>query len=196
MAKYFTSDTHFDHAKLVTLCKFPFANVDEYNETLIANWNSVVKPEDVVYHLGDFGFHKNLLRIIERLTGSIILICGNHDRNNVKNLFHKFAAVKDLHEVDVMGEHKTILCHYPLQSWNCSHYGSFHLHGHCHGSMQSTGRRLDVGCMLHNWAPVSEVRVKELLGSKEFVAPAHLEFTDNSMWTKPLKSPAKVERLQ
>ncbi|MBQ3421921.1 MAG: phosphoesterase, partial [Romboutsia sp.] len=55
------------------------------NEKLIANWNAKVKPEDIVYHLGDFAFrgaNMNLDRIIEfynRLNGKKILIIVNHD---------------------------------------------------------------------------------------------------------------------
>lgn len=194
--KFFISDTHFDHEKLVKLCKYPFANVEEYNETVIRNWNKVVTPADTVYHLGDFGFHKDLLRIITRLNGSLILICGNHDRNNIKNIMHRFSVVKDLHETHV-GEarHPVVMCHYPMQSWNRSHYGAFHLHGHCHGSMQPYGRRMDVGCMLHGWAPVSETKVIEVLGSQEFIAPVHVMDADPK-WLRPLNEPAKVNRME
>lgn len=39
---YFTSDTHFNHANIIGFCSRPFKNVNEMNETLIANWNRVV----------------------------------------------------------------------------------------------------------------------------------------------------------
>ena len=155
---FFTSDTHFDHAKIIQLEKRPFATIEEMNETLIKNWNETVGRGDVVYHLGDFGFGRNLEPIRERLNGQIILICGNHDRNNLKPLLKSFGAVKDLHGIKI-GEHYVALCHYPLQSWNRSHYGSFHLHGHCHGNMPAYGRRMDVGTMCHDWRPVSEEMV-------------------------------------
>jgi len=56
------SDTHFDHANILNFTDKVgkptrnFADVDEMNETMIANWNSVVKPGDKVYHLGDVLF--------------------------------------------------------------------------------------------------------------------------------------------
>ena len=51
---FFTSDTHFGHAGIITFCHRPFQDVAQMNETMIANWNRVVGPEDIVFHLGDF----------------------------------------------------------------------------------------------------------------------------------------------
>lgn len=34
---FFTSDTHFYHANIIRFCERPFRNVEEMNETLIAN---------------------------------------------------------------------------------------------------------------------------------------------------------------
>ena len=54
MALFFTSDTHFDHARIIELCNRPFSSVEEMNETMIERWNARVKPHDVVWHLCDF----------------------------------------------------------------------------------------------------------------------------------------------
>ena len=47
------SDTHFQHENIL---KFeptrPGSTIQEHDEALIDNWNSVVKPGDKVYHLG------------------------------------------------------------------------------------------------------------------------------------------------
>lgn len=62
------------------------------NKTMINNWNKLVKPEDIVYHLGDFCFRRDNTyhRFASQLNGTIIHIRGNHDRNNgVKTLLER-----------------------------------------------------------------------------------------------------------
>ena len=54
---WFISDTHFNHEGILGFKDYigkpvrEFANVNEMNEAMMDNWNSVVKPNDVVYPL-------------------------------------------------------------------------------------------------------------------------------------------------
>src|SRR5215469_5536961 len=79
---YITSDEHYAHSNIIKYCNRPFIHTYEMEKGLIANHNSVVKSNDVVYHLGDFSFdrEKNKIKyILSQLNGTNYLIAGNHD---------------------------------------------------------------------------------------------------------------------
>ena len=128
---FFTSDTHFGHAKIIEYCKRPFSSVEEMDEILIQNWNKTVSKGDTVYHLGDFCWRKQKSPkwYWDQLNGNKILIKGNHDRHCFKELRFEPDSIM---EVKISRMQRLTLCHYPMQSWNASYYGSYHLHGHTH----------------------------------------------------------------
>jgi calcineurin-like phosphoesterase family protein len=165
MAIFFTGDTHFSHAAIIDFAKRPFSTVAEMDEALVCNWNAVVGRTDTVYHLGDFGLTsaQALGRLRGRLRGSVCLVRGNHDDGAPTKLFE---WVKDLYGLRVIVggiDRQIVLCHYPMLSWNGSHYGTWHLHGHCHGSLPSQrgALRLDVGVDCWSFAPVSLQQIAE-----------------------------------
>ncbi len=57
MTTLFTADTHFFHKNIIKYCNRPFNTVEDMNEELIKRWNETVAPDDLVYHLGDFGLY-------------------------------------------------------------------------------------------------------------------------------------------
>lgn len=66
MAKvFFTSDHHFGHKLIIDFESRPFNDVEQMNEVMIESWNSVVNPDDKVFHLGDFSFliRRRLVRL-------------------------------------------------------------------------------------------------------------------------------------
>lgn len=164
---WFTADSHFDHAKILNYCNRPFDSVEEMNTALITNWNSVVKPGDRVYHLGDFSFKhgKNNDKIFKQLNGQKHLILGNHDN---------YRAMKDLGWNWIkeqfglkIGKYYIFLNHYPMRSWNRSFHGAPHLFGHVHGKMKPWGLSFDVGVDCWNYTPISLETVKQEINKLE-----------------------------
>lgn len=152
MTIWFTADTHFNHANIIKHCNRPFKTVAEMDTCLINNWNKVVKAEDTVYHLGDFAWgNTNITEWYSKLNGRVLLIRGNHD----KRLGCMF-GVEDRSYAELEYKGKTfILSHYPFEVWNKKHYGSIHLHGHCHGTLPKIENRFDVGVDCNNYKPVN-----------------------------------------
>lgn len=149
---YITADTHFNHTNIIHYCDRPFKSTDEMNIAMIENWNSVVKPSDVVYHLGDFGFFRNpehMVAIRRELHGSIFLCKGNHDR---KYLIKRggFADVQLAYTLRY-DKVKFYLNHYPMHSWE----GDALLHGHVHNNyVIDTPFAYNVGVDVTDYKPV------------------------------------------
>jgi calcineurin-like phosphoesterase family protein len=160
---FFTADTHFNHANIIKFCHRPFGDVLAMNETLIDNWNRVVKPSDTVYHLGDFGFGE-FKYILDSLNGRIILLRGSHDKDTLVYA-DRFERISSLLEID-LGGHHIVLCHYCLRVWSRSHFNSWHLYGHSHGRLEPIGKSWDVGVDNNNFAPVSYYQIEEIMAKR------------------------------
>lgn len=110
---------------------------------MIAAWNEVVGPTDVVYHLGDVGFapKEKIEEILERLNGVKHLVGGNHDDKRTRRAVG-WNSVQDFLRLDVNG-YQVFCEHYP--HWNKYQDWDIFLHGHCHATLPPTKRVLDVG---------------------------------------------------
>lgn len=155
MTIWFTADTHFSHGNIIRYCQRPFANLREMDETMIINWNALVRQNDTVYHLGDFclGSEKRLTEIRGRLNGNICLCLGNHDKIKTR-VQHLFGFVKDVHYFKYCG-HTLFLSHYGHRVWRNSHHGSIHLYGHSHGNLPAQRNSFDVGVDCWRFRPIS-----------------------------------------
>ena len=162
---YFTSDGHFAHDRIIEYCGRPFSDVNHMNESLIANWNEVVSPEDTVFHLGDtcMGQAEEWHKYIKRLNGYKILVLGNHDR---KAEFMVNAGFQEAHsELYVNIEGINIwMHHYPItdvpdkrgyirpapsQSFDVA------LCGHVHNAWVSNKKCVNVGADVWEYRPQS-----------------------------------------
>jgi calcineurin-like phosphoesterase family protein len=176
---WFTSDTHFGHKNIIKYSNRPFESVEEMDEAMIKNWNDRVRPNDEIYHLGDFAFHRaeQIKNILGRLNGKIFFIRGNHDEafDKERNLQGRFASVQDYKEIKIDGQ-KIVLCHFPLLTWNKAHRGAWHLHGHCHGSLNHLNvgtTRIDIGVDNFNYTPVSFDEIKSKLKDVQYTPVDH-----------------------
>ena len=162
MNYFFTADEHYSHANVIEYCNRPFNNVAEMNETLIKNNNEIVTGEDIVLHLGDFCWDRNISHLTNRLSGRHIFLLGSHDRWASRNLRQIWE--KRFNQVYI------VACHYPLRSWARSHYGSIHLHGHSHGRLHINFNMLDVGVDTANFYPLSfEEVVKRIANNNKIL---------------------------
>jgi calcineurin-like phosphoesterase family protein len=186
---FFISDFHVGHTNVIRFDGRPFKDVNEMNETLIKNWNSVVTDDDIVFYLGDLSMrcHPSTVKwFVEQLNGKIHFFMGNHDRyREIRNLnrFEKIWGDDDVMGAGLIsikdddanrGYQDIVLGHYPVLSWNKGHHGAWHIHGHCHQSMAKNPdmawfykrRVIDAGCNGLDYTPMSYARLKEVMMAK------------------------------
>lgn len=174
---FFISDTHFQHKNVIKYCDRPFQTTTEMDSTMIENWNSVVKPNDIVFHIGDFCFGgiKSWRYLLDRLNGKKYLAAGNHDKTIPPE---KFIDIQHRFNIRIIGDsemesdgQRITVDHYPMLSWYQSHRGSWQIFGHVHGGLSKKGmneskltpNQLDAGVDVHNFTPISYQKVKELI---------------------------------
>lgn len=148
---WFSSDQHYSHKNIIKYSNRPFADVEEMNYELIKRWNKCVKPDDTIYHLGDFAFCniEKIESILSQLNGTKHLINGNHDKQIKQNRSRLIdggfvKSVKDYDEIYINGQF-IVLFHYGCRVWSRSHHGAFMLYGHSHSSLPPFGKSVDVG---------------------------------------------------
>jgi calcineurin-like phosphoesterase family protein len=189
---YFSSDQHFWHANVIKYCGRPFANVDEMNDAMIKNWNSVVKPEDTVYCLGDFSL---AIRPVEtytsQLNGTKYLVPGNHDwchsynkksRNPDirKEWIAKYESwgwiiLPEQTTLDIPGIATVNMCHHPYklvesgddkyERWRPKDDGRWLICGHVHEKWKTWEKMINVGVDQWDFKPVSVDEISRIICS-------------------------------
>lgn len=141
------------------------------NEAIIERWNSVVKPGDITYLLGDvmLGDNEAGIECLRQLNGQIFIIWGNHCTETRRNML--FMDERTRHKmlggwyafVIKHGKQSIYLSHYPTLTANFDsgkHFSQnvINLHGHCHSRTPWIDPRnpfmYDVGMDAHNCTPV------------------------------------------
>lgn len=180
---FFTSDTHYNHRNIVKgLSRWSntdkcrnFNSLQEHNDCLVNNFNSVLGPDDVLYHLGDwsFGGSRYVREFRERLNcRTVHLIYGNHDTTIEKTpeLQDLFTSVQHYKKIDAGDGIGVVLSHYAMRVWHHQGRGVWMLHGHSHGVLPPYGdaKTMDVGVDTNNLFPYSIQDLKTIFKSNNY----------------------------
>ena len=188
---FFCADTHFGHKNLVkgqttwddnSGCR-DFKTVDEMNQALVDNINKVVKPNDHLYHAGDWAFgrgDKNIIEFREQINcKNIFLFTGNHDyriQSESSELRKLFTKVRLKGSLRINGQ-DVVINHFPELIWDKHHHGAIHLYGHCHNSLNSqewlhdafhSRKCMDIGIDTHpEFRPYHFDEIMKIMSTKE-----------------------------
>lgn len=148
---FLIGDTHFGHKKIIQFESEyrRFSSIEEHDQTLVDNWNSVVSSRDTVWHLGDVLFGKHSFEILGRLNGTKKLVSGNHDSYPTSDYLKYFNKV--FGAAQVAG---CVLTHIPVHESQFGRYKA-NIHGHLHSKRLLDPRYICVSAELINLTPVS-----------------------------------------
>jgi len=168
---YFTSDWHLGETRLGDITKGEvnvffryFKSVHEQDKTIIKMVNQHVKPNDILYHLGDVLMTDDSCKWLDRVKcKNKYLIIGNYDEERIELLGNYFDFIK---ESDlIMGEDCVTpfnLVHKPCDS----NPDMFNIVGHIHGLWKVKRNMVNVGVDAWHFKPVS---MKEIMFVKNAV---------------------------
>lgn len=177
MKIYVIADTHFSHSNIIKYCNRPFDDIEKMNKSIISKWNKIVSDEDIVLHLGDFGFgsKEQLTDICQQLHGHKILLKGNHDLRKGDGFFidcgfEKVYKKKEMLLTEILGisqdfiktDSDVILSHYPVMVPN----NKLNVHGHIHNVALDTKQfkqdnHICVSVEMINYEPVDLIEIVE-----------------------------------
>lgn len=163
--KWFISDTHFFHSNMLKFVDNhghrvrPFGSVEEMHELMIARWNSCVKDNDYVYHLGDvtFRYDKPFNELMSRLKGHKRLIVGNHDKiwnPSLRTWFEKVDVWKGFKQENFTATHFPHLL-------SGLRDGDFNVHGHMHQNHMADPHYINVSVEARDYYPVHMDKILE-----------------------------------
>jgi calcineurin-like phosphoesterase family protein len=157
--KWITADWHLGERRLELMCR-PFDSTTEHDETIIANHNRLVAPDDVVLCVGDVT-NKDTpeqLSSVARMHGRKLLVRGNHDQLHTDNELYKYfdlvIADGDGLEFEYAGI-PLFATHYPTQG----KLDRFNIVGHVHGAWRYQLNMLNVGVDNFGFAPCAIERI-------------------------------------
>lgn len=159
MNYYFSSDWHLGHFNILHSCKRPFSTTDQMNKAIFNEYLCKIGPGDHFYFLGDFSFSERLIDhffdiLFDRKRVHFFWILGNHDLKFKSKIEKLEKQINNLHVYDGIYDIKIqdisiTLSHYPMITWNKSHWGAWQLYGHSHGlntnDIFKIGKQLNVG---------------------------------------------------
>jgi len=201
---FITADEHYGHENIIEYCKRPFASLREMEQELIRRHNAKV-PKDknaLTIHLGDIFWNRpskdgfwhatdnEALAILAQLNGNHAFLYGNHDElmeasSVLRSKFYYVLGHNKAGGSHIIrwNKHEIFLNHFAQVVWNNSHKGSWHLFGHSHGELKTTGKSFDIGVDCHDFEPWSMQEIEAEMAKR----PQGHVITPDKVW--PGKEP-------
>jgi calcineurin-like phosphoesterase family protein len=166
MAVYFIGDLHLGHKNIMKFGQRNFDTIEEHDQALMDNWNSVVKKQrDLVWVLGDVCMDIECMKLLPAFNGRKILVIGNHDNFDTQvylKYFEKVVAFERRY-------HGMVMTHIPIHP-NELQYRTwkFNIHGHIHdpNKFPDDPRYINVNADVRDLTPVKLEQLQEEINDR------------------------------
>jgi calcineurin-like phosphoesterase family protein len=169
MSKIFvTGNMQFGRASIISKLKRPFSSLEEMHSELVSRWNSVVGPNDVVYHCGNFAWDPETAETFLRmLNGRIYLVPGEND-HAILDLTANRSMPKNsvvINRIVELDEAEAVLTYWPLAAWPKQGKNYYNIHGFMNKKHLSDWKTksCNVACDLWGFKPMEIQVVKEIV---------------------------------
>lgn len=157
---YVISDQHLGHKAILGLDGRPFRDIEEHDAYQTEHCRPAPGQKAELWILGDMAQRASqvdtFMAAIRPHWSKIHLIRGNHDDRAAWRRRDLFDSAQEAFYLRLDAETKVYLSHYAHRTWRGSNRGSYHLHGHSHGALESVpwGRSRDVCVTLIGYKPI------------------------------------------
>ena len=166
MSIRYLSDCHWNHHNILRYDNRPWQSVEDMNREMIELWNATVKPDDLVYILGDVVWSNKLedwTKILAHLNGRKFIVKGNHDKTDILRRLEDLRVIDGWSHQTVVQDpgangkaRYVVLNHSPMPFFvNMHHDNTYHLYGHVHISW-------DAQCIKHLRRQIEELYLHEV----------------------------------
>lgn len=155
MKIFFTGNLQFGRPSAIKEFKRPFANVDEMNEALVQNWNSVVTDEDVVYVIGNFAWDPTTAEeMLALLNGQILIVPGEmeHPIEELDDNDNMPDGTSLTEQIFTCEEDKVTVSYWPLMEWPHKSEGHYLFFGYPNPKYKTDHKKKLVNVACDFWA--------------------------------------------
>ena len=160
---WFWSDLHLGHDNIIRYANRPFADAEEMDERLYANWRATVGANDTLIFVGDVAMRdavgEHTWRRVRGARGKTKhLVFGNHDLTASGNL--RVDGFDGIFAALCIDGSPPLLCtHMPLREVPP---GCVNVHGHTHDETPRRSAHVNVSVEQLNYRPVALAAVRAL----------------------------------
>ena len=182
--RYFTSDPHWGHERVLIWARPQFETIEEHDSFLVQKhleWAKKLKPEDEFWCLGDL-FKLDHLWVYKEFPCETHLVMGNHDCHKHIDRYKEYFTY--VHEYPLYISDRICVSHVPQAVFpdqlNC--------YGLTHGNIIDKPNYISACLEVNNYELVSEKQLNSALGRLPKYTRRHLE-APYTEWEKVMYRP-------